>query len=553
MLAGGTLMNVKRSLLAAAATCLTAGFGAAQAQEGRPNILLIVADDLGYADIGPYGGEIPTPNIDALAQGGVMFTDFYANSTCAATRAMLMTGMDNHLVGVGRQRATPEAANVRAGYEQVLSDRAVTLPEMLKQAGYRTAMAGKWHLGSAWEQQPQNRGFDESAVFLEGAAAHYKQEVMGIRQGEGFTFMHDGKVAEVPEDYYSTHYFADQIIDSIGDGSEDQPFFAFAAFTSPHWPLQAPDEEIAAFKGDYDAGWEALASERIARQKESGLLPADYPETRPFEKVKPWSELSPEEKARSSREMEVYAAMVSDLDKQIGRIVEHLRQINAYDDTLIMFMSDNGAEGALRPNPEWIAENFDNSLDNIGRKNSFVAYGPGWAQAGMATDRMFKMTPYGGGDHVPAIVSFPGHFPARRVDTPATVTDIMPTFLNMAGIEHPGIRNDKRDVLPLAGTSMVDLLEGKTDKLRPEGHAFGYELNQSAMLRKGNWKIIFDASDKNKAWRLYDMDSTAPEQEDVSASHPEVMADMLMSFRDWAQTNNVGLNGDLSPRDSVSP
>ncbi|WP_435169078.1 arylsulfatase [Falsirhodobacter sp. 1013] len=513
----------------------------------RPNLLLIVADDLGYADTGPFGGEIATPNLDALAGEGVLFTNFHANASCAVTRAMLLTGIDNHLAGVGQQGNLPANQPIRAGYEAVLSDRVATVAELLSDAGYRTSIAGKWHQGSDWDSQPQNRGFDKAAVLLEGGGAHFKQDEMGILKNSPFTFMHDGRIVEVPDDYYSSTYFTDQLIEAIGDGQEEAPFFAFGAFTAPHWPIQAPKVDIDAYAGRYDAGWEVLATERIRRQKELGLLRADFPEQPEFERARAWDSLSAEEKRTASRHMEAYAGMVTAFDREIGRLVDHLKAIGEYDTTAIVFMSDNGAEGGVRGEPDWVAANFNQSYDNIGQANSFVEYGPGWAQAGTVPNRLYKYLPYEGGNHVPAIIHYPAAFPARHTDALASVIDVTPTLLDLAGVEHPGIRFDRRDILPMEGASMAGFLRGDTRVLNPEGHVVAFESAGFASLRRGDWKIVFEPKE-HQDWQLYDMTAMTPEKTDVAAAHPEVTEDMRRAFVLWAGAHNVPVTERGLPR-----
>jgi len=542
-------MTIRRLAAFAAAICITTSSAAiATAQEAeRPNLLIILADDLGYSDIGAYGGEIPTPNIDALAADGLMFTNFYTQASCAPTRSMLLSGTDNHLAGVGQQSPVPIHAPIRAGYEAKLNLRVAAMPELLQEGGYHTIMAGKWHLGHEPALQPQSRGFDDAFYVLEGGSAHFKQKQMAMLQGYGATFLENGKPVELPDDFFTTTYFTDYIIEKIGTGESDKPFFAYAAYTAPHWPIQAPDDYLEAQRGKYDEGYDVIANRRLDRQRELGLAPQSGEARRFVDGHKSWDGLNAEEKAVSARKMEAYAAMVAHLDHEIGRLIGHLKATGKYDDTFVLFLSDNGAEGVARARPDWVAaQNFDNRLENLGRANSFVEMGPEWAQVSSTPFRSTKYTPFEGGNHVPAVIRYPDKVAAGRTDAMATIKDVLPTFLDLAGLQHPGIRFDNRDVFPMTGSSMMPLLTGQDDRIHDEDAVFGWELNMFSSLRKGDWKLVF-AKDVSDDFQLFDLASPEGEWKDRMQEEPEKARDMMRLWKQFVTSHNVEVDDRLRP------
>ena len=389
---------------------------ASRAASKRPNFLLVVADDLGYADIGAFGAEIATPNIDRLARGGAQFTSFYASPFCSPTRAMLMSGTDNHLAGFGDMaELLIEQQRGKPGYEGYLNERVVALPQVLKDAGYRTVMAGKWHLGTSAAHSPAARGFDRSYAMVQGGASHFGDQsgIVAVDPGKPpkAIYRENGQEVDTPRTgFYSSEAFASRVIQYLeetrGDGGK--PFFAYLAFTAPHWPLQAPDEDIRKYEKRYDAGYEVLRQERFERMKRLGLLPADAGLYAGHPHWPKWDRLKPEEKRSEARRMAVYAAMVDNMDRHLGRVLSYLERTGELDNTVIVFLSDNGADGNsvydVARTREWIHKDMDNSTANIGRQGSFAEYGPGWAQAGMTPLHLYKSFMYEGGISVPAIV-----------------------------------------------------------------------------------------------------------------------------------------------------
>ncbi|AJA15827.1 arylsulfatase [Pseudomonas putida S12] len=548
-------MNCLRPLAALGVLMLGASAMAAPTVK-QPNILLVVADDLGFSDLSALGSEIQTPNLDKLLADGRLMLDFHAAPSCSPTRAMLMSGNDPHLVGLGMMSETrkrlPAGAEVRAGYEGVLGANVATLAELLHDAGYRTYIAGKWHLGMQPAQQPHNRGFDQAYVLLEGGAAHFKQANMDLQSNYSATYRHNGEPIALPDDFYSTTWYTDRLIDAIDQGkASNKPFFAFAAYTAPHWPLQAPDAYLAQYRGRYDQGYEVIAHERLKRQREAGLVPADFPLQAQLEGVPSWASLSDEQKSQSARTMEVYAAMVTALDAEVGRLVEHLRKTGELENTMILFMSDNGPENATRVDPEWIKANFDNRLDNYGRRDSFQMIGSAWAQVSALPSRRYKMTTYQGGIRVPAFVYYPATIKAGRSEELASVRDIMPTLLQLAGAPMPGVKYRDRDIVPPQGTSALNYLQGKDSQIHAHDEALGWEINGSASLRKGPLKLVWDATDSKPSWHLYDLRKDPGEHHDIGAGHPEQVALMLRDWKAYAQRGNIAVDADGRPASPI--
>lgn len=545
-------MNCLKSLAALGLLVLGTSQAMAAPIVKQPNILLIVADDLGFSDLSALGSEIQTPNLDSLLADGRLMLDFHAAPSCSPTRAMLMSGNDPHLAGLGMmaeaRKRLPPGTEVRPGYEGVLAGNVATLAELLHDAGYRTFISGKWHLGMQPAQQPQNRGFDQAYVLLEGGAAHFKQANMDLQPNYSATFLHNGEPIALPTDFYSSTWFTDRLIGAIDQPNPgNKPFFAFAAYTAPHWPLQAPDQYLAQYRGRYDQGYEAIAKQRLERQRKAGLVPADFPLDAQLEGVPSWASLSAEQQRQSARTMEVYAAMVSALDAEVGRLVAHLRQRGELENTLILFMSDNGPENASRVDPTWISQHFDNRLDNYGRRDSFLMIGSAWAQVSALPSRRYKMTTYQGGIRVPAFVYYPATIKAGRSEALASVRDIMPTLLQLAGAPMPGIKYRDRDIVPPQGSSALDYLQGDDTLIHAGDEALGWEINGSASLRKGPMKLLWDATDGKPAWHLYDLRKDPGEHHDIAAVHPEQVAQMLRDWKAYAQRSNIVTDADGRP------
>lgn len=517
---------------------------AAAQQPGKPNILLIVADDLGYFDLGAYGGEIKTPNIDALAKSGVRFGSMRAAPVCAPSRAMLMTGIDSHSAGVGDQ--FPRGPQIGApGYEAHLKPEVPTVAEVLQKAGYKTYMAGKWHLGEEATQSPRARGFDRSFAMLLGGGSHFDKTGPAPDEAKIGPFREDGGLIDaLPDNFYSTRFYTDRLIDNISSTPDGQPFFAYAAYTSPHWPLQVPDDYLDRYKGVYDAGYEVICKARAKRAEAIGLL---WPGSVPAQctTVTPkWDDLSPQEQAYDARLMELYAAMVENLDANIGRLVAHLKDSGRLDNTFIFFMSDNGADGGRRERMpdmvEWIAESFDNSPENLGRKGSFVSYGPGWASVGMSPYRDHKGRLTDGGIRVPAFATYPGvKDKGSWSDKRLTVRDVAHTFAELAGTQMPS--PPKTSKAQTRGQSFLPQLLDGAEPNRPYDSIYAWEFSGSKTIIKGNWKLLETMAPRQEptGWMLFNLRSDPFERTNVAASEPEVLAEMVALYQEYAETFGV--------------
>ena len=518
-----------------------------------PNILLIVADDLGFSDIGPYGGEISTPALDQLANEGVLLSNFHVLPTCSPTRSVLLSGMDNHRAGLGTmgEFVTPEMEGI-PGYAGYLNFEVAALPEVLRQAGYHTYMAGKWHLGSEEETSPHARGFEETFVLLQGGGSHWSDR-KPLCPPETMVYRRNGKeVDSLPQDFYSSRYYTDRLLEWFEQGrSDDKPFFAYLSYTAPHDPLHAPKEYIAKYNGKYDQGWDSLRQTRLDGLKKLGMVPSAAVPFPRLPNVKAWDELSTEERALASRDMEVYAAMVDYMDEQIARVFGYLKEIDEYDNTMILFMSDNGANGSLPTaypgQTEEYLDSFDNSLDNRGLPGSYIEMGPGWAQASMSPSRMFKAYPTEGGIKAPLLVKVAGKpaQPGMVNQSFVHVRDIMPTLLDVAGAAKPDAI-DGREVLPMQGQSVLDLFAGKSEKSYAGASRVGYELFSFKAFIDGNWKIVWMPKPLGTGeWELFDLSNDPAELHDLSNEQPETLREMVALWNQYKKDNGVL---DIVPR-----
>lgn len=534
----------KGVLLATVGAALSAAGAAAQESGGlepgsRPNILLIVADDLGYMDLGLYGSEIRTPNIDALGRSGVIFTNFYSSVACQPTRSMLMSGTDNHQAGVGSQGREIEG---NPYYRNALSTRVVSIADRMAEAGYHTYMSGKWHLGYDPGLTPADRGFERSFVLLDPGASHFGDMKHYGNPDITATYQLDGKTLDsLPEDFYSTVDYTDHMIEFTTEAAEDDaPFFGYLAYTSPHWPIHALQEDMDKTLGRYDEGWDVLRERRFQAFKDLGYIPQDAAEPGFLQSYEPWDTLSDEEKAKKARVMEAFAAMVERMDAEIGRMVDHLREIGELDNTVIMFMSDNGAEY----NDERFLASYvalhDNSLENIGHPNSYTFIGPGWGEAGSAPFYLAKGFLADGGTHVPAFVTAPtlGLEPGKS-DAVIAAFDVGPTFLELAGADQ-NAHNDEPDTVPVTGRSFADVLRGETGAGRSTREAVTFEHGGQRAVRMGDWKALWLRPPNGTAtWQLFNLADDPGETTDLADQHPALVRDLAEQWDIYATENGV--------------
>lgn len=516
-------------------------------RENRPNILLIVADDLGYGDLGAFGGEIETPHIDQLARSGVRFTRFYTQVSCSPTRSLLLTGVDNHLNGLGTMAEDhlPHHDGV-PGYEGYLNDEVVTIARLLSDSGYRTYMSGKWHLGLTPENDPFRRGFENSYALLKGGGGHFTDAGMNSLWPK-VPYTENGAAVERPEGPYSSDLFTDKLVEAIDrDRDDERPFFAYLAFTAPHFPLQAPPELIEKYADRYVEGWDVVRRRRFERLQGLGLV-AEQIELPPrIEEVPDWHSLTAEERRIEAKKMAIYAAMVDNLDTNVGRVLGLLDQIGASDNTLIVFLSDNGTDpydrnrrpiyAALQE--EW---GYDNSLDNMGAADSAIFAGLGWAQVGSVHHRHYKFLPSEGGMHAPMIARFPGVLaPGDDRGSFTTAVDIAPTFLAVGGVEPPGTTYQGRKVHPLRGRSLLPYFLDSGHVPYGDDEPVAFEIFGHGVVFMGRWKAVrLRAPWDESIWRLYDLEADPGEQDDLAETQPDLLRRLVLAYHDFAAKNGV--------------
>ena len=524
-----------------------------------PNIVLIVADDLGWSDLGSFGGEIHTPNLDNLAFSGLRLTNFYVAPTCSPTRSMLLSGTDNHLAGLGNmeEELGPNQKG-RPGYEGYLNRDVISFATLLQEAGYRTMMSGKWHLGASLELGPESRGFDDAFVIANGISNHFRQErIVGFKVDEitKAPYRENGISVDLKEPFYSSKLYTDKIIQYIEKHRKDNkfknnPFFAYAAYSAPHWPLQAPDYYIKKYEDNYHAGYRVIKSRRLENMKKMGLIREGLnpEESNLWPK---WSQLDENTKQEEAKKMAVYAAMVEALDFHIGRLVDFLDKSELLNNTVIIFLSDNGAEGndpgVILENARWIPKNFDNSIENMGRANSHISYGPRWAEVSAAPFKDFKAFPSEGGIISPAFITYPGFKRQGRIDGAfSTVMDIAPTLLEIANIDYPKNTYKGMKVHPLKGRSMIDFLMERKNKIHSNQYVMGWELFNRGAIRQGIWKIVFiEKPHGDGEWSLYNLKEDPLEQNNLADINKDKLKEMMLLWYEYKENNGVIIDEEL--------
>lgn len=535
----------------------------AAAAPAQPNVLLILADDLGWSDLGCYGGEIKTPALDALAAGGVRFTQFYNSARCCPSRASLLTGLYPHQAHVGNM--TQDQGVGSPGYRGTLQADTVTLAEVLRDAGYHTSMVGKWHLHQAkTDVKPTDRGFQEFYGMLGGYNSFWEESPFYTRWPKDrtprlYTAPKDG----VPGTFYATDAFADYALDFIADARREQkPFFLYLAFNAPHFPLHAHEADIAKYEALYFAkGWDTVRAERLARLKTLQLVPADLALTprspvpaKSHAKPSPyagqdnpaWSALPEDRRRDLARRMAVFAAMVDRMDQAVGRIVADLKQHGQFDTTLILFLSDNGACW------EWDPLGFDGSsspknllhtgaaLQKLGQPGDYMSYGSGWANAGNTPWRLYKHFSHEGGIRTPFIAHWPAGIRARGElrTQPGHLIDVMPTLVELAGATYPATRHATA-IQPMEGRSLLPALTA--DRPLARSAPLFFEHDGSRAVRDGDWKLVSVVGD---AWELYHLAGDATEMTDLAAVQPERVRAMSAQWLAWAQRAHVEITRD---------
>ncbi len=512
-------------------------------QDSRPNVLLIVADDLGFSDLGSYGSEIETPHLDALAERGVRLTNFHASITCAPTRAMLLTGLDNHVAGLGAMAEFSGDNQVGVpGYEGYLSPAVPTIVEELRGVGYHTYMVGKWHLGTSYEASAHKRGFEQTFGPIYGGGSHFADRIGPEASRRDLLYRENGQLLrELPQDFYSTRSYTDRAITQIESNLQDgRPFFSYVAYTAPHWPLQAPGDTLDRYRGRYDAGYDQVRARRLERMSEQKLFEADPRSFEVPEYLRPWDSLSAGEAKTVARDMEIYAAMVHELDLGVGRLLSFLEDVGELTNTLVIFLSDNGAEAwsdSFGPEfwtPGKFSREFDNALERRGHQGSFVFYGPQWAHVSNAPFSWYKGITGEGGGRVPSIAFWPGQIKAGVTSDALTfVADWFWTIAAATGLSPEQSRPPlARDLLPL--------LDGRMDSVRGPEDFVGIEMWGRRALYQDDWKIrLVPQPLGTGSWELFNLRRDPFEQQNLAAEYPDVMKAMTRSWEMYVAQNNV--------------
>lgn len=509
----------------------------------RPNIVLIVADDIGYSDFGAFGGEIETPNIDVLASAGVRFSNFHAASSCAPTRAMLLTGVDNHQAGVGSMRELmPLSHRGKPGYDGVLNDSVQTIAGVMQSLGYRTTVAGKWHLGTEERNLPAARGFDTSVIQADSGSDNFELRPYLPMYPQARWYENGERMLSLPEGFYSSSFLVDRTIDFLqSTRAEGKPFFAYLAFQANHLPLQAPAHFVDAYRGGYTQGWAKVREARIQKIREYGLMSAaatfvDGPSQQE------WDALTGEEQYFEARRMQAYAGMATAMDYEIGRLVTYLRDTEQYENTVFVLFSDNGATAAEPYDNvfgrRWLESNYHREVETLGEKGSWVAAGSHWGRVSNTPLDGTKFSSGEGGVRVPLIISgLPSITPGTVNREFAYITDLAPTLLAIAGLETPVVVADGQT---MTGKSLLPALTQGAAPLYSSDEVVGYEFSGNSALYRGDYKLVRNQPPAgDRQWRLYNMDEDPGETIDLRERMPDRYQGMLAQYEAYATDNGV--------------
>lgn len=514
-----------RALPLVAAVLLASVLPSMASAQDKPNIILMMADDMGFSDLGCYGGEIETPNLDQMANSGIRFTQFYNTARCCPTRAALLTGLYQHQAGIGHMVADYGVPS----YQGYLNDQCVTIAEALRGAGYTTLMTGKWHVGSKPEHWPTKRGFDRYWGTPSGGGVYFK-DTLKIRNT---VFFVDGEEEiELRDDFYVTDDLTDHAMEFIDEAVSEtkKPFFLYLAHIAPHWPLQAKPEDIARYEGKYDQGWDASREARFARQTKLGLFPSSTKLSDRDKDAKAWDKMPQEKQNDLAHRMEIYAAQVSCIDENVGKLIAQLKELGQYENTLFIFLSDNGCSAEGGPG------GFSRGKNDapIGTGLSYASVGLEWANANDTPFRKFKMDTREGGISSPLIIHWPKGVKnsGRLADAPSHVIDIMPTLLEVAGASYPDKRNGKATI-PLEGQSFANQFASTTTV--PSRDLF-WEHEGNQAIRRGDWKAV---RIKNGPWSLYNLKEDRTETTNLNQTHPEKTEALADAWQAWAERCGV--------------
>lgn len=515
-----------------------------------PNIILIIADDMGYSDLSYFGGEVPTPNIDAIFEEGIGLNQFYVSPSCSPTRAMLLSGADNHQVGLGTMiESIAPWQKGKPGHEGHLQPKVVTFAEVLKENGYNNYLTGKWHLGIAPGQYPTDQGFHQAYAMLNGNTFHDGRLVpMPVMWKKNIdpkiNHVQNGKPIDFPSDAYTANFYTDKMVEFIDNGKKDnQPFLAYLSLTAPHFPLQAPKEYMAKYKGKYDQGYQAIAQKRLAILKEKGWVDKEI-QLAQIAKLRPWESLSKEAQKVEAKKMETLAAMIHNMDDNVGKLMGYLKKEGLYENSVILFFADNGPSAIpVEKIPQPFA--FDNSLDNIGSPSSFIGLGPNWAAISALPFKGVKGSGLEGSIRGVAAIKLPNKTSIQETDAIIHITDVYPTLLELANIKMPSLEGGQT----VTGKSFLPILHNESKQIRT---SFGMELSHAMAnakaFRKGDFKLVWVApppmanpggpKPKGK-WQLFNLTKDPSETTDLAAEMPDKMQELMEGYNQYALANGV--------------
>lgn len=508
-------------------------------ETSSPNVVMILVDDSALMDFGVYGGEAQTPNIDALAARGAMFTQYRTSPLCSPTRAMLLTGLDNHKTGIATiPEILPAEQEGKTGYSMALEPSVLTIADRLRDKGYRTLMSGKWHMGEEANEMPQNHGFDRSFALAASGADNWEDKSY-IPYYADAPWFEDGVEASLPEDFYSSNFIVDKMVSYLEETDSSKPFLAYLPFQAIHIPVQAPPEFTAKYKGRFDEGWHVLRAERHKRAQELGFIRRGAPLAPMPDDAREWDDLNVETRALYAARMEVNAGMLDAMDHHIGRFVSYLKDKDQYKNTIFVITSDNGPE----PNRGdhdlrlglWMKLNgYNIDLGKIGEKGSWGFIGTEWALAAASPSSLYKFYATEGGIRAPLIMAGPGIEPSR-IHSPAMVTDVTPTLMDMLGIS-PAVQG----YIPMTGRSLLPILKGKAQSVYMDDDIRAIEVSGNSALYKGDYKIlrsILPVGDGK--WRLFNLAEDPGETKDLSTEQPQILQNMLAHYEDYAAEMGV--------------
>jgi arylsulfatase len=538
------------------------------AETKKPNILLLVADDTAFGDIGAYGSEVHTPNMNKIADAGIRFTNFHVSPVCSVTRSMLLTGNDNIEVGLGSfDYSIYPPTRGKEGYQGYLTKNAVTISELLNDDGYEVYKSGKWHLGGedGNGKGPLGWGFTKEFGILSGGSNHWNDLAMtpdfkdpnglNVKRKEDWTL--NGEEYDRPEGVYSGEIYTNQMLEFIKDGAKnDKPWFAYMAFTTAHFPIQAPEELIMKYYPKYlELGYAGLKKSRYESLKAEGLISHEATEA-PFNNLTvKWESLSQENKEKQAKIMATYAAMIEDQDNRIGQILAYLKESGQLDNTLVVYMTDNGPEGFEPTNPKtgnpemakWVETQFDSSFEAIGTANSENVIGTSWANAATGGLQWWKWFIGEGGTRVPLMIVPPGGFSTdyaragQKSNAVVYVKDVPMTILEYANVKHPMTEYKNKKVIPPSGISIKPFLDGQSDVVRTEKDWWAFELFGNGYVMQGEFKAMKVRTGMfgDGKWHLYNVVSDPSESKPLEAKHPEKLAAMITLYKGYTVKNNI--------------